>query len=130
MSIDARVVANRCGLGGSELPLDGVILVAMPLAIEKLLGRQVQAITFGRTVMISSRVFDRVVAGSEPELLAHELIHVAQWRDHGVAAFAWAYVRDYLRLRLLGATHDAAYRSIGLEYQAFTGARAIAGSHS
>ena len=93
--------------------------------LETTLGPHVQAITVVRTILINPRLFDRVAAGSEPELLAHELIHVAQWENHGFVSFIWRYARDYLRIRLLGATHDAAYRSIGFEYQAYVGAREI-----
>lgn len=125
MTIDACSVAERCGIDRFDLPLDGVELVPMPPIVAKILGQHVQAITFVRRVVINPGLFDSVITGNEPELLAHELIHVAQWEDHGIVAFTWAYVRDYLRLRLLGASHDAAYRSIGFEYQAFTGARTI-----
>ena len=130
MSTDATIAAQRSGIDGFGLPLDGVKLLAMPPVLERLLGQHVHAITIGRTVAINPKVFEDVLKGSEPELLAHELIHVAQWEDQGIFAFAWAYMRDYLRLRLLGATHDAAYRSIGFEYQAFAGAREISRSVS
>lgn len=48
-------------------------------------------------------------------LLAHELVHVRQYRDLGAWRFRWAYLREYLggRLRRLG--HDAAYRNISFE---------------
>ena len=125
MSIDARTVAQRCGIDSFDLPLEGVRLTPMPPTVSKLLGSHVQAITIVRTIMVNPNLFERVIAGSEPELLAHELIHVAQWEDTGIVAFALDYARDYLRLRLLGATHDAAYRSVGFEYQAYVGAREI-----
>lgn len=125
MSIDARIVARRCGIDGLDLPLEGVRLIPMPPIVSKLLGSHVQAITIVRTIMVNPNLYERVVAGSEPELLVHELIHVAQWEGSGIAAFVRDYARDYLRLRLLGATHDAAYRSIGFEYQAYAGAREI-----
>lgn len=125
MIIRAAIAAQRSGIDDLDLPLDGVWVVAMPRIVQRILGSGVQAITIVRTIVINPDVFERVVAGSEPELLAHELIHVAQWEDHGVVPFSLAYVRDYLRMRLLGATHHAAYRSIGFEYQAYTGARDI-----
>lgn len=125
MSIEASIAAQRCRIDGFGLPLERVEVVAMPPIVEKILGPHVRAITIVRMIVINQTLFERVVAGSEPELLAHELIHVAQWEDHGIVAFVWAYARDYLRLRLLGATHDAAYRSIGFEYQAYAGARDI-----
>ena len=128
MSIDAETVAQRCGIDGFDLPLEGVTLVAMPRIIERILGSNVQAITIVRTIAFNRQLFEQVVAGAKPELLAHELIHVAQWADHGIVGFTWDYLGDYLRLRLLGATHDAAYRSIGFEYQAYTGAHEISES--
>jgi hypothetical protein len=130
VSIDAKTVAQRCGIDGFDLPLDGVTLVAMPRIIERILGSNVQAITIVRTIAFNRQLFEQVVAGSKPELLAHELIHVAQWADHGIVGFTWDYLRDYLRIRSLGATHHAAYRSIGFEYQAYTGAHEISRSLS
>lgn len=130
MIIEAAIAAQRSGIDDFDLPLDGVSVVVMPRIVQRILGPHVQAITIANTIVINPDVFERVVAGSEPELLAHELIHVAQWEDHGILSFSVAYLRDYLRMRLLGATHDAAYRSIGFEYQAYTGARDISRSLS
>jgi len=121
----AAIAAHRSGIERFDLPLDGVKLVPMPPIVEKALGPRVQAIAILRTVMVNSTLFDRVIAGDEPELLAHELIHVAQWEDDGVGTFLWRYLQDYTRLRLLGASHDAAHRGIGYEYQAYTGSRRI-----
>jgi hypothetical protein len=123
--MDAKTAAKRCGIDRFDLPLDGVTLIPMPRIAERILGSNVQAITIVRTIAFNRQLFEQVVAGTKPELLAHELIHVAQWADHGIVGFTWDYVRDYLRLRLLGATHGAAYRSIGFEYQAYTGAHEI-----
>jgi hypothetical protein len=125
VSILASVAVQRSGLDGFDLPLEEVTIVPMPALVERVLGSHIQAITLLRTIIVKPEVFERVIEGSEPELLAHELIHVAQWEDHGMAGFAWAYARDYMRLRMLGATHDAAYRSIGFEYQAYTRAAEI-----
>jgi hypothetical protein len=125
VSIDAQTVAERSGIDGFDLPLEGVSLVPIPRIAQRILGSNVQAITIVRRIAFNRQLFEQVVAGTEPELLAHELIHVAQWADHGIMGFTWDYVRDYLRLRFLGATHDAAYRSIRFEYQAYTGAQEI-----
>jgi len=125
VSIPASVAVQRSGLDGFDLPLDKVTIVPMPALVETILGQHVQAITLTHTIVVNPGVFERVVEGAEPELLAHELIHVAQWEDHGIMGFAWSYARDYLRLRVLGATHDAAYRSVGFEYQAYTRAAEI-----
>ncbi|MBL8200309.1 MAG: DUF4157 domain-containing protein [Chromatiales bacterium] len=48
-------------------------------------------------------------------LLAHELVHVRQYRDNGAWRFRWAYLREYLAARLRGQGHDGAYRNISFE---------------
>ena len=48
-------------------------------------------------------------------LLAHELVHVRQYRDLGAWRFRWAYLREYLAGRLLKQGHAAAYRNISFE---------------
>jgi hypothetical protein len=48
-------------------------------------------------------------------LLAHELVHVRQYRDMGAWRFRWAYLREYLAGRLRRLGHDAAYRNISFE---------------
>jgi hypothetical protein len=48
-------------------------------------------------------------------LLAHELVHVRQYRDLGAWRFRWAYLREYLSGRLVRLGHDAAYRNISFE---------------
>jgi hypothetical protein len=70
------------------------------------------AITLGRLVIVRRRA-----AGSE-RLLRHELVHVRQWRELGVARFLVRYVGAYLRWRLRGYGHWAAYRRIPLEVEA------------
>ena len=59
----------------------------------------------------------RRAAGSA-RLLRHELVHVRQWRDLGVARFLMRDVGSYLRWRLRGYGHWAAYRRIPLEVEA------------
>lgn len=126
MSVLAAVAMQRSGLAGSGLASDGVRIVAMPASVQRVLGRRVQAITLRRTVMVNPRLFDSLVAGQQPELLAHELIHVGQWTEMGVVPFLVSYLSDYLRLRMLGVDHNAAYRGIGFEHAAYRGAAAIA----
>jgi hypothetical protein len=48
-------------------------------------------------------------------LLAHELVHVRQYRDLGAWRFRWAYLREYLAGRLRRQGHAAAYRNISFE---------------
>lgn len=70
------------------------------------------AITLGPVVIVR-----RSAAGSAP-LLRHELVHVRQWRTYGVVGFLRRYLGSYLRWRLRGYAHWAAYRRIPFEIQA------------
>ena len=84
------------------------------------------AITLGPLVSVrSSSVGDE-------RLLAHELVHVAQWRSLGVVGFLRRYVGSYLRWRLRGYGHWAAYRRIPLEvaaeWEARTGRSSVSSS--
>jgi hypothetical protein len=70
------------------------------------------AITLGRVVSVRRRfAFDE-------RLLRHELVHVRQWRELGAIRFLVRYLGDYLRWRLRGYGHWAAYRRIPLEVEA------------
>lgn len=70
------------------------------------------ATTLGPLIMV------REAWAGDPRLLRHELEHVRQWRDQGVAGFLRRYLGSYLRWRLEGMTHDAAYRRIPQEIEA------------
>lgn len=68
--------------------------------------------TLGSLVIVRRRH-----AGSS-HLLHHELEHVRQYREQGFLRFLRRYLTDYLRLRLRGWGHDAAYRRIPAEVEA------------
>jgi hypothetical protein len=51
-------------------------------------------------------------------LLAHELVHVRQWRELGGFRFLWRYLGAYCRGRLRGLGHRDAYAAIPLEQEA------------
>lgn len=68
--------------------------------------------TLGSLVIVRERFAARQL------LLAHELQHVRQWREQGVAGFLTAYLGSYLGSRLRGFGHDAAYRRIPAEISA------------
>lgn len=70
------------------------------------------AITIGRVVSVRKR------AGSSTRLLRHELVHVRQWRRFGMIGFLRRYLGAYVRWRLRGYPHWAAYRRIPLEVEA------------
>jgi Domain of unknown function (DUF4157) len=59
----------------------------------------------------------------DQELIAHELVHVRQWRELGTARFLVRYLGAYARGRWRGLGHKAAYEAIPLEAEA----RAVAG---
>jgi hypothetical protein len=54
------------------------------------------------------------------QLLAHEMVHVRQWRERGVVGFLVAYVGEYVRRRRDGLGHWDAYRAISFEAEART----------
>lgn len=51
-------------------------------------------------------------------LLAHELVHVRQWRELGVVRFLSRYLSTYVRGRFRGLGHRAAYAAIPFEREA------------
>ena len=53
-------------------------------------------------------------------LLAHELVHVRQWREHGPVRFLARYLGAYITNRRRGLGHRAAYESIPFEIEART----------
>lgn len=56
-------------------------------------------------------------------LLAHELVHVRQWREDGALRFLARYLAAYALGRVRGLGHGDAYRAIPYEAEA----RALAG---
>ena len=74
--------------------------------------RGADAITLGPVISVRSR------SASSAYLIRHELVHVRQWRRHGVIGFGVRYLGDYLRQRLRGRGHWAAYRRIRFEIEA------------
>jgi hypothetical protein len=78
------------------------------------LARNYRGMVMGRTILFKGDESD-----VSPTLLRHELIHQEQIDRHGMARFYLIYLRDYLinlwRLR----DHDAAYRNIPFEREAF-----------
>jgi hypothetical protein len=77
--------------------------------------------TVGRLVLVRrGRELDE-------RLLRHELEHVAQYRRYGLGGFLRRYVAAYLRWRLRGYGHWAAYRRIPFEAAAEWRARRALG---
>ncbi len=82
------------------------------IVVVPLLTPGVTGMTLGRWVLIRR--------GHETDvgLVAHELVHVEQWREHGAPRFLRRYLGAYLRGRRAGLAHLAAYRAIPLEQEA------------
>jgi len=76
-----------------------------------------------RAITVGSLISVRRSAAADERLLRHELAHVRQWRQFGVLGFLTRYLGAYLRLRLGGYSHAAAYRRIPLEVEAEWAAR-------
>lgn len=74
--------------------------------------RGAKAITFGKLVSVR-----KDAVGSE-RLLRHEREHVSQYRRYGIIGFLRRYVVAYVRWRLRGYGHKAAYRRIPFEASA------------
>jgi hypothetical protein len=70
------------------------------------------ATTLGRLILMRSR------GVGNRRLLRHELEHVRQWREQGVLEFLRRYLGAYVRWRLRGLPHWAAYRRIPHEIEA------------
>ena len=72
------------------------------------------AMTVGRFVFLRRGHEDDV------GLLAHEVVHVEQWRELGAPRFLYQYFGAYLRGRARGLGHWDAYRAIPFEAEART----------
>ena len=70
------------------------------------------AITLGNTVIV------RAGFEGSAQLLRHELVHVRQWRRHGVLGFGLRYVGNYVKWRLRRKGHRGAYLRIPFEIEA------------
>ena len=69
-------------------------------------------------ITIGSFIAVRPEAAGSDYLRRHELVHVDQWRKQGVVGFVVRYLFGYLRGRLRGYGHWAAYRRIPAEIEA------------
>lgn len=73
------------------------------------------AMTLGRTILVARRIAD----DGTSRLLAHELVHVEQYGRRGALRFIVDYLGAYTRLLVELRSHDAAYRSIPAEVEAY-----------
>ena len=99
------------------IPVDKVKLRVAPEWLLRVLGRQIQGVTYGRFIFI-----DGEVLAGEPRrlglLVVHELTHYRQWIDGGIFGFTVPYVWEYLKGRMRGLSHRDAYRANPFEVEA------------
>lgn len=72
----------------------------------------VAGMTLGRWILLRRGRED------DADLIAHELVHVRQWRERGAVRFLADYVRAYVRGRRGGLGHADAYAAIPAEVEA------------
>lgn len=87
--------------------LDRARLVYVPVLTPGIAG-----MTLGRWVLL------RRGHEQDADLIAHELVHVRQWRELGAVRFLVRYLGAYVGGRWRGLGHRAAYESIPLETEA------------
>ncbi|MCZ7532796.1 MAG: hypothetical protein M5U23_05245 [Acidimicrobiia bacterium] len=116
--IPASVAIERAGIDLDVSDFGGVAFEIMPPWMRSLVGSRIDGVTIGTRIFLSEEVFDAVVLGERPDIVAHELVHVQQW-SKGAATFLVRYLGEYLRLRVYGLPHRAAYFGISYEAAAY-----------
>ena len=96
--------------------LDLVDVVSLPGRVSAV-APSLGAITIGRRIFVRPGVFEGDL-GLLLDLLAHEVVHVSQWRRHGPVGFLVRYLVDYAVLRADGHGHTEAYLRIPAEEEA------------
>jgi len=91
---------------------NAIVRIGFPWWLRPFLDRRAIAITLGRRVYIAAE-------HATEAILRHELVHVRQAGELGLARFVVRYVAEYLRNRRRGMAHDEAYRAISFEVEAF-----------
>ena len=82
------------------------------LVVVPVLTPGIAGMTLGRWILVRrGHEHDRA-------LIAHELVHVRQWRELGALRFLVRYLGAYMRSRSGGLSHQAAYEAIPLEVEA------------
>ena len=92
--------------------LDPDVVTRARVRTARHLPRQADAMTVGRTIFV------RPGHEASDALLAHELVHVRQWRQFGWFGFLRRYLGAYLVNLVRLRDHMAAYRAIPFEAEA------------
>ena len=96
---------------------DSVLIRPAPWVVQKIWGRGIRAMTLRNTILLDPLLLT-AAQDRAGILLVHELVHVRQWHDLGVARFLWRYLTAYLEGRRDGLGHRGAYLGIPLEVEA------------
>jgi hypothetical protein len=94
------------------------IRVGYPWWLRPLLSRDVIAITLGRYVFVRPDIVARSADELE-RLLRHELVHVRQVTELGLAPFLWRYSAEFIRHYRVHRSVEKAYRDISFEQEAW-----------
>lgn len=109
-----------------SLDPDEVRVRLVPKSFRFLWPRWVAAMTMPWAIYVRGDLL-----AASPEVLgrtiAHEMVHVRQWKQLGPVRFLYRYLGSYLGNRLAGMNHVDAYRSIPLELEAYRLARTAFG---
>jgi hypothetical protein len=89
-----------------------IVRIGFPWWLRPFVRRGVAGITLGRRIYIAA-------AHGSDALLRHELVHVRQAGELGLPRFLWRYAAEYVKNRRRGMHHEAAYRGISFETEAF-----------
>ena len=74
--------------------------------------------TFGRHIWVRRDKYVSIRNPALRSLVAHELVHVQQFKRQGVIRFSYRYVSEYLKNRFDGEDHKTAYLNISAEKEA------------
>lgn len=117
-TVDLETALHRCGVACVPGEYDTVAVRQAPVWMRRLWGSEVAAMTLPGAVYVSRSTLQRIESGKAGALLAHEAVHVDQWREYGTVRFLARYLSDYLRGRAVGLPHAVAYRAIRFEQEA------------
>jgi len=122
--VNAAKALARAGLDTDDLRLalhpirpESVNLYPASPLLRSAWGERVSAMTLWRWVFVDPEVLngDPARLGT---LAIHELLHLRQISELGLARFLGRYLLDYLRGRLRRLGHQRSYEEIGLEREA------------